>query len=127
MMTPSVTRNPVLMRKVDRASTRLKCSGSEESRPEVPLALACHGYSGHPVTVPQQRGTEPDGYQQPKLVYLVEFTDESGYIADGQAGAFTTEADAVVVRDRLLAGSTWPYRVNTVPMHMRAEEWEFDP
>lgn len=93
----------------------------------MPFALAWRSQHRHPVRVSTQRESEPDGYQPPTIVYLVEFTDEAGDVTDGQAGAFTTEAEAVVVRDRLLAECRHgPVQINMVPVHARAADWEFD-
>jgi hypothetical protein len=51
----------------------------------------------------------------------------SGDIADGRAGAFTTEAEALVISDRLMAeGHHGSIRINMVPVQARAADWEFD-
>ena len=75
----------------------------------------------------EPREQPPVGYQPPEIVYLVEFTDESQDTCLGQAGGFKSEAEAEVVRARLDAeGRHGPMRINMVPIHVRAEDWEYD-
>ena len=70
--------------------------------------------------------TPPPGYTQPFLVYLVEYTDETGDICDGQAGGFTTQAEAEKLKELLEAEGRGPFRINMVAIHARTTDWEYD-
>lgn len=70
--------------------------------------------------------TPPSGYAAPFLVYLVELADGEDQPSYGQAGGFTTEAEAVRVRDTLLGEGFKHAYVNMVPIHARAMDWQHD-
>jgi acyl CoA:acetate/3-ketoacid CoA transferase alpha subunit len=67
----------------------------------------------------------PSGYKDPFVVYLVEKIDEQ----DGssyQLGGFTTEGEAAACIKRL-ESEGWPdVYINTVPIHERLTDWQWD-
>jgi hypothetical protein len=69
----------------------------------------------------------PADYQQPIVVWLVEYTDNRQPGWRFQAGAFTTEAEAQKLLNRL--GETGSYAdllINMVPVHRTIQDWEWD-
>jgi hypothetical protein len=68
----------------------------------------------------------PAGYIKPFCVYLVESTDESEDVCLGQAGAFTSEEEAMRLRELLESEGRGPFRLNVVPVHARVSDWEYD-
>jgi hypothetical protein len=68
----------------------------------------------------------PAGYIKPFWVYLVEFTEESEDVCLGQAGAFTSEEEAVRLRQLLESEGRGPFRLNMVPVHARVADWGYD-
>lgn len=70
----------------------------------------------------------PEGYVEPFLVYMVEYTDsreQPGWT--GQVGAFSSLLEAEKLRDRLNAEGGWgEVLINTVPIHSRFQDYEYD-
>jgi hypothetical protein len=70
----------------------------------------------------------PVGYIEPLTAWCVEYVDprqpgEGSF----QVGAFTTEAEAQKLLCRLEADRFFAeLRINTVPVHRRIEDWEWD-
>jgi hypothetical protein len=69
--------------------------------------------------------TPPPGYVEPFWVYAVELTDESGNVNLGQLGAFTVKEEAEILLARLKAEGERA-RLNMIPVHERAVDYEFD-
>jgi hypothetical protein len=68
----------------------------------------------------------PDGYQQPAVAWLVEYSDPR----DGstcQAGAFASEAEARRLLERIEPdGTRCDVRLNIIVIHRTLEDWEWD-
>ncbi len=67
----------------------------------------------------------PSGYKEPFVVYLVQRTDER----DGnsyQLGGFTTERAAAACITRLESEGWRELYINTVPIHKRLTDWQWD-
>ncbi len=65
----------------------------------------------------------PPGYTPPATVYLVEEANEAGEVA--QIGGFFSEGEANRLLQRLAAEGRNAY-INDVPIHQRAEDYEYD-
>jgi hypothetical protein len=71
--------------------------------------------------------TPPANYQEPATAWLVEYTDNREPGSRFQAGAFTTEAEARKLLDRLSETGTYGKMwINMVPVHQTVEDWEWD-
>ena len=70
----------------------------------------------------------PEGYVQPFLVYLLEYTDSREPLGwAGQVGGFSSLAEAEKLRDRLNAEGGWgEVFINAVPIHARIEDYQHD-
>ena len=69
---------------------------------------------------------QPEGYVSPFLVYLVEYTDDSGDACLGQLGGFTSEAEAEKLLSRLTGEGRRNVRLNQVAIHARWTDYEYD-
>ncbi len=69
----------------------------------------------------------PPSYREPLIAWLVEYSDPREPGAAFQAGAFTTEAQAQRLLDRL-EPAEWraELRLNMIPVHETVEDWEWD-
>ena len=70
----------------------------------------------------------PDGYVEPIVAWCIEYVDprqsEEGSF---QVGAFTSEAEANKLLDRLSSeGFFAELRINLIPVHQRIEDWDWD-
>lgn len=68
----------------------------------------------------------PAGYVTPFWVYLVEIPSGEASPSHVQAGGFTVEAEAALVRDQLIAEGVEGANVNMVPIHVTHADWEYD-
>jgi hypothetical protein len=69
----------------------------------------------------------PDGYQDPILAWVVEYSDPREPGATFQAGAFTSEAEARRLLERTEADAAGcDVRLNMIPIHQTLEDWEWD-
>lgn len=70
----------------------------------------------------------PDGYTEPRIVWLVEYLDPRGP-KEGhfQLGGFTSKREAQKLQ-RSMRGKPFftDLRINSVPIHKRIEDWELD-
>lgn len=71
-------------------------------------------------------GDPPHGYTEPVPIYSVEFTDESGDLALGQFGAFTSEAEAEKLKARLRNDGESHVRINIIMVFERWEDYEWN-
>jgi hypothetical protein len=69
----------------------------------------------------------PDTYQHPIIAWLVEYSDAREPGLTFQAGAFTSEAEARRLLERL-ESDDWrsDLHLNTVAVHQNLEDWEWD-
>ncbi len=69
----------------------------------------------------------PRNYEAPVAVYVVEFYDDrdSEFF---QVGAFYSMAQAQALFDQWVAegGMNDQIRINTIPVHRRLEDWNYD-
>ena len=69
--------------------------------------------------------SEPDGYVEPKVVYLAEWVDErDGNVA--QLGGFTSPTVAEACVAQLEGGGRQDLVINMVAVHERLEDWQYD-
>ncbi|MBM0124579.1 SPOR domain-containing protein [Pimelobacter simplex] len=70
----------------------------------------------------------PEGYIEPITAWSVEYVDPSEpEVGSHQVGAFTTETEAVRLRQRLATGGFFAeLHINIIPVHRRVEDWEWD-
>jgi hypothetical protein len=69
----------------------------------------------------------PHGYQEPTVVWMVEYVDPREPGRSFQSGAFTTEAEAQKLLTALeVAGGYSELSINVVPVHQTIEDWEWD-
>jgi len=77
--------------------------------------------------VPQDDGVPPANYEQPSIVWAVEYSDERQPGWRFQAGAFTTEAEArKLFRQLDKTGAYGALFVNMIPVHRTVQDWEWD-
>ncbi len=69
----------------------------------------------------------PDTYQNPIVAWAVEYSDRRQPGVTFQAGAFTSEAEALRLLERLESDG-WRSDVHlvVVPVHQTLEDWEWD-
>jgi hypothetical protein len=69
----------------------------------------------------------PDTYQHPIIAWLVEYSEQREPGVSFQAGAFTSEAEARRLLERIESdGWRSDVRLNVVPVHQNLEDWEWD-
>jgi len=77
--------------------------------------------------VPKDDAVPPADYEQPSVVWAVEYTDERQPGQRFQAGAFTTEAEArKLVRQLEKIGAYGELLINLIPVHQTVQDWEWD-
>jgi hypothetical protein len=77
--------------------------------------------------VPEDDSVPPADYEEPSIVWSVEYTDarEPGWRY--QLGAFTTEAEACkLLRQMDGTGSYDELVINLIPVHQTVQDWEWD-
>ena len=74
----------------------------------------------------------PSGYVQPQIIWMVEEElaprpDDDSDVPVIQRGAFLSEAEAQLLKERLEADKRWGLlRINVVAVHQTVRDWEWD-
>ena len=76
----------------------------------------------------------PSGYTESEVIWCVqaEFAQETGNDGSLQLAAFTTEAEAQKMLDRILVEGIYAHigytdiGINVIPVHRRVEDWDWD-
>jgi hypothetical protein len=70
---------------------------------------------------------QPEGYERPEFVYVLDLTDDTGEQVRGRVGAFDSEEAALAARHVLVTEDPGRFvHVSPIPVHQRVEDWEHD-